>query len=68
MVRVKIEVVDRVGEETIYFENGEQVIRIEEKILHMSGREIRSWRDIISIDTKDEGAMFLTDKEKESLK
>lgn len=67
-VKVTITVFDRQGEEIIYFENGQHVVRVEDKILSESGREIRSWRDIISIDTKDEGAMFLTDSERESLK
>lgn len=38
----QISIYDRVKEEIIYFENGKNVLRLEDKILSQSGREIRS--------------------------
>jgi hypothetical protein len=49
-VSVSITVYDRKGEETIYFENGNHVLRIEDKIISQSGREIRSWNDLFQLD------------------
>jgi hypothetical protein len=67
-VKVTISVYDRKGEELIYFENGNHVLRVEDKILSELAREIRSWRDLFTIDVNDEKAMYLTDSERDSLK
>ena len=53
IVKVSIEVVDRIKEETITFEDGERVTRLDEKILSHYGREIRSWNDLFTTQTTD---------------
>ena len=52
-VKVEITVYDRVKEETIYFENGRNVLRLEDKILSQYGKEIRSWNDLFTIRETD---------------
>ena len=65
-VKVEITVYDRKKEEIIYFENGEHVLRLEDKILSQSGREIRSWNDIFEFDDHKQ-AQYLNPKERASL-
>jgi hypothetical protein len=66
-VKVTITILDPIGEDTVYFENGHHVTITEDKIISQSTREIRSWSDLFQFDG-DKSAMYLTDKEQESLK
>ncbi len=53
IVKVSIEVIDRIKEETITFEGGERVTRLDERILSHYGREIRSWNDLFTTQPTD---------------
>lgn len=65
-VKVQITAVHHEEDEIIFFENGEKVLRTEERIELQSSREIRSWSDLFQYDNKN--ALYLTDNEKELLK
>lgn len=55
-VKIQISVYEPEGEEVLFMENGERVIRTQEKIPHQHGMEIRSWNDLIQI--YDKSAMY----------